>query len=287
MKPLFQHRPSNTVKLVLCIAVSAAMMTFDHRFDQLRSVRAALGTAVYPLQYISDLPARIGYWTTDNLASRRRLINENEALRAEHLRLRAQMQTFGALEHENQRLRQLLKSTSHIRTNRMLIAELLSVDMDPFKQQIILNKGSLDGAYVGQPLLDASGVMGQIISVTPFTSIAILISDPSHALPVQIKRNGVRTVAVGKGNTDRLSLRHIPMTVDIREGDEVSTSGLGQRYPADYPVGRVTEVIRNPGEAFVQVEVRPSAQLDRGREVLLIWPYTNPPENMPNQQVGR
>lgn len=287
MKPLFQYGPSNALKLILCALASVVIMTLDHRFDQLNNVRSTLNATVYPLQYLADTPARLGYWVSNTLASRDRLIENNKDLHTENFELQAKLQIFSALEQENRRLRQLLKSSSRLGTRRVLIAELLAVDMDPFRQQIIVNKGSIEGVYVGQPLVDANGVMGQIVTVTPFSATAILISDPSHALPVQVNRSGTRTIAVGVGNTDHLRLRHIPANTDIRVGDFVSTSGLGERYPPDYPVGLISKIVDNTGDAFIDVEVRPLAQLDRGREVLLIWPEPRQSIRMPNQTAGR
>jgi rod shape-determining protein MreC len=158
----------------------------------------------------------------------------------------------------------------------VLVAELLAVDLDPYRQRIVINKGARHGAFVGQPLLDAHGVMGQITEVNPISASAILISDPSHALPVQINRNGLRMLAFGTGNPQVLSLRHVSVNADVQVGDVVSTSGLGGRYPPDYPVGRVTRVHHQPGEPFVVVEAAPFSHLDRSREVLLVWSAKTP-----------
>lgn len=213
-------------------------------------------------------------WVSENLASRRALLEENRQLRNQQVLLNAKLQKLALLKQENTRLRELLASASHFAEERVLIAELLSVDLDPYKQQIILNKGEIDGVYVGQPLLDANGVMGQITHITPVSATAILISDPSHALPVQINRTGMRTVITGTGNAHALSLRHIPASSDIVVGDVVSSSGLGGRFPQDYPVAEITHIRRPPGQAFATVKARPFAHLDRSREVLLLWPHS-------------
>ncbi len=247
-------------------------MTVDHRSDYMDSVRSTLSLAVYPLQYLIDLPVQTGLWLSEHLASRHTLLEENRKLRDQQILLNAKLQKLAQLEQENTRLRQLLASASRFKEERVLIAELLSVDLDPYKQHIVLNKGEIDGVFVGQPLLDANGVMGQVMHVTPVSATAILISDPSHALPVQVNRTGLRTVITGTGNARELSLRHIPSSSDIVVGDFVSTSGLGGRFPQDYPVAEITHISRPSGEAFATVKAKPFAHLDRSREVLLVWP---------------
>jgi rod shape-determining protein MreC len=246
-------------------------MTVDHRFDYLDSSRSVLNVIVYPLQYLATLPVTFSDWSSENLAQRSQLVEENQALRNERMFLHLKLQKMAALERENARLRELLASANRFEDERVIVAELLAVDLDPYKQQVVINKGSQDEVYVGQPLLDARGVMGQITHVFPMSSAAILISDPSHALPVQVNRNGLRTLAVGTGNPDLLSLRHVPTSGDIKIGDIVSTSGLGGRFPADYPVAEIIQIERPQGEPFAFVKAKPYAQLDRSREVLLLW----------------
>ncbi len=250
---------------------SVALMTVDHRFDYLDPARSVLNVIVYPLQRLATLPVSFSEWFADNLAQREQLVHENRALRNEQTLAQLKLQKMASLERENARLRELLASAKRFSNERVLVAELLSVDLDPYKQQVVINKGARDEIYVGQPLLDARGVMGQITHVFPMSSAAILISDPSHALPVQVNRNGLRVLAVGTGNPDLLTLRHVPTSGDIKVGDIVSTSGLGGRFPADYPVAQITAVERPPGEPFAIVRATPFAQLDRSREVLLLW----------------
>ncbi len=247
-------------------------MTIDHRSAHLAPVRSVLGFMLSPLQYVVDLPARAGFVASDRFTTRQNLMHNNETLSAERVLLHGKLQKFNALEQENIRLRQLLKTATRFEQEQFLIAELLSVDLDPYKQRIMVNKGSRDGVFVGQPLLDTQGVMGQIMHVTPLSSTAILISDPSHAIPVKIDRNGLRTLAVGTGGPERLELQYIPTNSDIEVGDIVSTSGLGQRYPANYPVARITHIERPSGKPFAIVDAQPLALLDRSREVLLVWP---------------
>jgi rod shape-determining protein MreC len=272
IKPLFVFSPALTAKLVFFMAVSVLLMTVDHRSEYLQPVRSTLNLIAYPIQYLITLPRGAYTWASEYLATREHLCQENRALREQYMLLSAKLQKFQSLERENNRLRSLLASASRFKNERLLIAELLSVDLDPYKQLVVINKGETDGVYVGQPLLDANGVMGQITYVNPLSATAILISDPSHALPVQINRNGLRTLVIGTGNANELILKHIPSSGDIKPGDVVSTSGLGGRFPPDYPVGKITHIERPPGEPFARVNATPFAHLDRSREVLLVWP---------------
>ncbi len=255
---------------MLAVIASVLLMTADHKANHLQSLRSALSTVVYPVQYAVHLPIRAGAWVAENLSSRHDLISENERLKVDRLRLKARLEKMAELEAENRRLRTLLDSS--VKTGeRVLIAELLSVDMNPFSRRIVLNKGRRDGVFSGQSLVDSQGVMGQVVSVGPFSSTALLITDPSHALPVQVHRTGLRAVATGTGAADAVVLSHIPNNADLRVGDLLVTSGLGGRFPQGYPVGRVTRVQRDSGQPFAQVDVTPSARLERNREVLLIW----------------
>jgi rod shape-determining protein MreC len=252
--------------------LSIALMTIDHRQHHLDSMRSALSVVVYPLQLLVDLPGNTIDWFRESLSTRRQLQEENFSLRKQQLILNTQLQKLEALESENRHLRALLDSSFQVGERPMLIAALLSVDMDPYRHQIEINKGSLDNLFEGQPLLDSRGIMGQLIHVGPFTSTAMLITDPAHAIPVQINRNGLRTIALGTGKLDQLELPNIPNNVDIQVGDLLVSSGLGGRFPPGYPVAEVVEVEQDPGRAFSRVLARPRAQLDRSREVLLVWP---------------
>jgi len=245
-------------------------MTLDHRQHHADTLRATLSLVMYPIQAIVGLPASTGNWLAENLSSRQTLLSHNKELRDEQLLLKIKMQKLESLEAENQRLRELLGSSFKV-GEKTLIAELVAVDMDPFSQQLLLNKGSLDKVYSGQPILDANGVMGQVLDVGPVSSTAILITDPSHAIPVEVNRNGLRAIALGIGDTNQLDLPHIPNNADIKTGDLLVTSGLGGRFPAGYPVARVTAVTNNPGASFASVAAKPTAKLLSTREILLVW----------------
>jgi rod shape-determining protein MreC len=270
MQPLFQQGTGPAARLFLLVVLSISLMVWDHRAQHLETVRGFLSGAIAPLRYVVSAPAQFFGWSSRRVQTRAQLIDRVEALERENLRLRARQQKFETLQSENERLRNLLESSAK-RDERVLVAELLAVDLDPYRQQVVINQGTEDGVYRGQPVIDAYGVMGQVIHVGPLTATALLISDPNHALPVQINRNGLRTIASGTGEPDRLQLLYIPNSADIRVGDLVVTSGLGGRFPPNYPVARVVKVERRPGEPFADVVAEPRAQLARSREVLLVW----------------
>ncbi len=252
-------------------ALSAVLMVMDHKYKSLESVRAGLSVAIYPIQLLVEVPDTISDWFSESLATRRHLQEENDSLHTQLFMQKAQMQKLAALESENIRLRELLDSSFEV-GEKVIIAELLSVNLDPYKHQIVINKGQLDDIYAGQPLLDAEGVMGQIVHAGPYTSTAVLITDTAHAIPVQVNRNGLRSIALGSGTINRLDLPYIPNSADIQPGDLLITSGLGGRFPPGYPVAVVSAVQHDPGRTFSQVVATPLAQLNRSREVLLVWP---------------
>ncbi len=252
------------------MVLSIGLIVADHRHGHLDTLRSALSVVVYPLHYVASLPDALGRLVTGRLAKEEELRQANAALRHENLVLKGRLQQFEALEAENMRLRDLLGSSFKI-GDRVLIAELLSVDLDPYRQQVLVNKGTTSGVFVGQPVLDANAVMGQVVRADPLSSTVLLITDAAHSLPVQINRNGLRTVASGTGLIDRLELPHLPKNADVREGDLLVTSGLGGHFPPGYPVARVAEVRREPGKPFATVVASPAARLDRSREVLLVW----------------
>lgn len=270
MQTLFLRGPSVTLRMIILVILSIILMTADHRWQHLDTVRNALSYLLFPVEYVVDLPIRLYYWGQQNLSSHQTLLHENRDLKDMQLQSRVQLQKLDILEKENERLRQLLSATPKTPEDH-LIAEIVSVDVDPYRHFIVLNKGAKDRVYKGQPIIDAHGVMGQIVYVNALTSTAMLISDVSHAIPVQIDRTGLRSVAFGAGQTDYLDLRHIPHNADIRVGDKLISSGLGERFPRNYPVATITNIDRNTGETFIDVRAEPMAQLDTSREVLLVW----------------
>lgn len=261
---------SPSLRFFLAGACSLALMFLDHRGTYLEEVRAYLGAAMYPLQVAISSPAAGARWMRENLALRERLITENAALRREALAASAELQRLAALQAENARIRALLDSKARV-PDRVVVGEILAVDMDPLRHRVVLNKGGRDGAYEGQALIDASGVVGQITRDRQDSSEAILITDPDHAVPVEILRNGLRTIAMGTGDLERLSLPFLTRNADIKAGDLLVTSGLGGAFPAGYPVGTVTTVDGSSGDAFLEVGATPAARLDRLHEVLLVF----------------
>ena len=246
-------------------------MVVDHRQHHVETIRKAISVLIYPIQYLVNLPVSIGEWMSESVSSRENLHDENERLRMQQLLFKAQLQKLAALQVENVRLRELLQSSKKVGEN-VLIAELLRVDMDPFSRQIVINKGTNDNVYLGQPVLDAEGIMGQVVHAGPFASTVMLITDPNHAIPVHVNRNGLRAIAVGTGAPDVLEIPYLPNSADIVVGDLLTSSGLGGRFPRDYPVARITQVTINPTQSYATVTAEPIALLERSREVLLVWP---------------
>ena len=259
------------LRLVLLSAASLALMLLDNNESTyLTRFRQAASVVIYPLQAGVDLPFRMWRLGQEHFATRYALLDENARLRGDRLEYDARLQRMAALEAENNRLRAMLDSSNRV-ADRLLVAEILAVDPDPFRQRFTVNRGIRDGVYVGQALLDADGVVGQIDRVDAFTSQAVLISDADHGLPVSVNRTGLRTIALGTGDSGFLSLPYLTNSTDIGEGDLLVSSGLGGVFPPGYPVGRVTVVQRRPGQSFARVLAVPTAGLDRGRDVMLVW----------------
>jgi len=252
------------------VVLSAALMTADHKQGYLDTIRATLSIFLYPLQYAVNLPFSAGSWVGENFASRETLLEANTQLKTQNEFLQAQMQKFISLELENIRLRELLEASKRI-PDRVLAAELFAIDFDPFSHKVLINKGSRHDTYKGQPVIDSDGVFGQTVALTPLTASVMLITDPSHSLPIQFNRTGLRSIATGTGDMGKLELLHIPNNADIQEGDLVVTSGLGGVFPKGYPVARVTSFKPEPTQPYAQVTAEPLAKLDRSREVLLVW----------------
>ena len=277
-----QHRspysPALGLRFLLLAGLSILLLVVDHRYNHLDAVRKAIGATVYPLRVIVDAPVSLWRWLGETTASRNELQLKNGRLTAERLLTRARLQRFAALEAENSRLRAMLEATTRVR-DQVRIAEIMSVSSNPFRHVLVVDKGTRDGVFDGQVLIDADGVVGQIINAGVLSSQGILISDPDHALPVLVNRNGLRTIAVGTGEFDRLDLPFLPNNADIREGDLLVTSGLGGAFPAGYPVALVNSVVRIPQEPFAAVSAEPSAALSRVQEIMLIWTTTDEPVN--------
>lgn len=262
-------------RAVLLAVASVGLMALDHREGHLDALRGSISALLHPLRVVVTLPAEALGWVQESTVSRAELERENDRLKTERLLTNARLQRFIALEAENARLRAMLDATPRL-GDRVRVAEIMSVDANPYRHYIVIDKGSQAGAYAGQAIVDASGVIGQVVNAGPFSAEAMLISDPDHALPVEVNRNGLRTIAVGTGELDRLALPFLPNNADVRVGDLLVTSGLGGAFPAGYPVAVVTEVTRKPEAPFASLVARPVAALERVREVLLVWPGEAP-----------
>jgi len=272
--------PALGIRLIVLLFASIVLMVLDHRQNHLGAVRQAIGTAVYPLQVIVDSPFRLWEWLRDSAAGRNQLQLELGRLQAERLLTNARLQRMTALEAENARLRDLLEARAQVR-DEVRVAEIMAVDANPYRHNIVIDIGEREGAYDGQAIVDVAGVIGQIIETGLTTSQAMLISDPSHSLPVEVNRNGLRTIANGTGEFGRLVLPFVTNNADIRPGDLLVTSGLGGAFPAGYPVAVIDTVNRIPQEPFADVTATPAAALDQVREVMLIWSSAQPREEQP------
>ena len=262
--------PALGARVLVCIALSILLMVVDHRQNHLDTVRKAIGVAVYPILILVDSPFRLWDWLGETTADRSELQVEVSRLEAERILTRAELLQLTALRAENDRLRDLLDARPRTR-DTIRVAEIMAVDANPYRHTFVIDIGDSDGVFTGQAIIDANGVIGQVLEAGLTTSEAILISDPSHALPVEVSRNGLRTIANGTGKVDELDLPFLPNNADILPGDILVTSGLGGAFPAGYPVGVVGSVNRVPQAPFADVTAVPAAALDQVREVLLIW----------------
>lgn len=261
--------PLGATFLTLAIA-AIGLMVADQRYDQLTRVRAWLSAAVYPVQVAVDLPFRAWDWVSGSFADRSRLRQENLELTARLRLANLQLQRFAALEDENRRLRDMRENSAGV-AERVLVASILNVDLDPFRHRVLLDKGAADGVFKGQAVLDADGIFGQVAQVHAKTAEVILISDAEHAIPVQSNRSGLRTIAVGTGDSKRLSLPFVTVEADLKQGDLLISTGMGGVFPPGYPIAEVTRVVRDASTTFALVDAQPTARLDRDREVLLVW----------------
>jgi rod shape-determining protein MreC len=260
---------SGGLRSLLLIAAAIVLMVLDHRNEHLLEIRATLGKGLYPLQEAVSAPFAAGRWVRENLATRATLVADNARLKSENLEQAGRLQRLAALEAENARMRALLQSTAKV-GDQLVIAEIVAVDMDRLRHRVVVNRGSQNGAQSGQAMIDAQGVVGQLIRDRGDSSEALLITDPDHAVPVELVRNGLRTITVGTGDMERLALPFIARNADVQPGDLLVSSGLGGKFPAGYPVATVVEVRGDTGEPFLTVRAKPTASLDRVREVLLV-----------------
>ncbi len=261
--------------MAVALALVVALIFADLKTDRLDGARSLVDALATPFYWIADVPSRVAEWSDTHLRTRATLLEDNERLKHENLILQGRSHQMSSLQAENVRLRALLNSSAMLRDD-VLVAELIGITPDPVRHQLVLNKGAEDGVFPGQPLIDADGLMGQIVQVSGHSSRALLITDATHSVPVQVNRNGVRAIAEGSGSLATLEVHHVSATTDIEEGDLLVTSGLGGRFPVGYPVAVVSEIVRDPGQPFARITAVPTAALDRSRHVLLV--FTSQPE---------
>jgi rod shape-determining protein MreC len=280
---LFTESVAGTLRLIAYLALAVVLMTLDHRAGYLQTLRRTASAVVEPLYRLAGLPTDLARATRTAVISQSRLAEENRELRQQLLFTRAQVNRLSALAAQNARLKDLLEAQRALGLEVQL-ARLIDVDLDPSRHRVVLDAGSLQGVVVGQPVIDAHGVMGQVVETLPNTSVAMLITDPNHALPVLVERTGLRTIAYGGGAIDRLTLPNIPISADVRVGDRLVTSGMGGRFPAGFPVGTLRRIGNDASGLFAVGIVTPAASLDRSSEVLLLRDQPEPfgpPEEAP------
>lgn len=270
-RPIIGRGPPLGARFFFLAVISIAIMVVDHRSGYLDTARMWMGAALHPLNLLVDAPHSLWNWLTGSFADRARLREENAALTEELRVARIKLLQYESLVEENRRLRELREASQGI-GERTLIAEIMNVSVEAFRHRVRINKGASEGVFQGQPVIDAFGVVGQVARLDRYSAQVILITDAEHAIPVQVNRNGIRSIAMGTGKLGSLSLPFMTVESDIKEGDLLVSSGLDGVFPAGYPVATVTKVERNPAETFATVEAKPLALLDRDREVLLLWP---------------
>jgi rod shape-determining protein MreC len=271
MNPIFKHGPSPQYRVILMLICSALLIFFDHKMTSFEGVRGYLQSLVSPLQYLATAPKQLLDWSVDNMVTKKQLVDDNKTLKMNELVYKERAIQLRIVQQENERLRTLLHSPVRVDVKTML-AEILSVDGDPYSQQVVINRGANDDVHEGQAIVDDQGVVGQVLHAGTITSRVLLITDVSHAVPVRIERNGTRLVANGTGNINRMSINHVSNSTDIKPGDLLVTSGLGGKYPEGYPVARVTIVKKDESRPFAYVQSEPIAQINRLRYLLLLWP---------------
>ncbi|MEB1636033.1 rod shape-determining protein MreC [Xanthomonas campestris] len=258
---------TSTLRLLVYLVLAVVLIALDSRGGWLSQLRLQANLLIQPVWAVAGLPGRIGSQVRDNAATHAQLVEETRALRNQLLVANARLTRLQTAALDNAQLRELL-NVAERRGLDVQLAPILDIDLDPTRQRLLLDAGSRDGVLMGQAVIDAGGLMGQVIEVTPLHSTVLLLTDPDHAVPVSVARNGVRLIVYGR--SDRLELRDIPLSAGVQVGDEIVTSGLGGRFPAGFPVGKVSELHPDDTHAFLVGELTPAAKLDRGRDVLLL-----------------
>ncbi|OQK17018.1 rod shape-determining protein MreC [Methyloprofundus sedimenti] len=281
MKLLFATGPSINTRFLIVLLLSIALIVAEQNSNTLKPLRDLLSVFVYPVQYVVDLPKSLFKNTIESFKGYEELLSENKNLKRQQLIYSAKLLKFADLEKENIRLRSLLDSSFKL-GEQVLVAELLSVNLAPYEHVVVVNKGSRFGVSKGQAVLDENGIVGQVARALPLSSEIILITDPNHAIPVQVNRNGLHTIAIGSGQLNKLNLPFLPNNADIVPGDLLVTSGLGGVFPQGYPVAVVSSFVEQPDKPFAIIQAEPTAALNTSRELLIVWnndqviPLSNP-----------
>ena len=270
MKPIFSRGPSLQLRLFLAVIVAIGLIVADSRLGTFVKIRNYMDTAVSPFYFLANGPRKVLDSVSETLATRQQLELENRALRQELLLKNSDILLLGQFKQENARLRELLGSPLRQDEHKM-VTQVISTGSDPYSDQVVIDKGSDNGVYEGQPVISDKGVVGQVVAVAKVTSRVLLICDASHAQPIQVLRNDIRVIAAGSGCADDLQLEHLPNNTDIRVGDVLVTSGLGGRFPEGYPVAVVSSVKVDNQRAYTVIQARPTAGLQRLRYLLLLW----------------
>lgn len=270
MKPIFSRGPSLQLRLFLAVIAAIGLIVADSRLGTFVKIRNYMDTAVSPFYFLANGPRKVLDSVPETLATRQQLELENRALRQELLLKNSDILLLGQFKQENARLRELLGSPLRQDEHKM-VTQVISTGSDPYSDQVVIDKGSDNGVYEGQPVISDKGVVGQVVAVAKVTSRVLLICDASHALPIQVLRNDIRVIAAGSGCADDLQLEHLPNNTDIRVGDVLVTSGLGGRFPEGYPVAVVSSVKVDNQRAYTVIQARPTAGLQRLRYLLLLW----------------
>lgn len=252
------------------VVLSLVLVVLDSRFNRVDELRSWIGSALTPVVWLGHVPASLGEWSDNVFTSRDELLEENESLRARLLILERRSIKYASLAADNIELRNLKDASAQL-DETVVVADIIGVSPDPFSHEVIINRGSRDGLTEGQAILDGNGLMGQVIQTNRFTSRVLLVSDSSHAVPVEVLRSGVRAILLGTGSVDSLELVHVPDTADVREGDMLVSSGLGGRFPKGYPVAQVSRIHSEPGEPFAEIQAEPAAALNRSDLVLVVF----------------
>ena len=273
--PLFAGNAAGTLRLIVYLALAVVLMVLDHRNGWLWRVRNAVSVVVEPMYRLADLPGAGMRTLSVAFADRKLLTEQNQRLREDLLLANARLNRMAGVAEQNQHLKELLDTRRSLELNVQL-ARVVGVDLGAWQQRLVLNLGARDGVKPGQPVIDAHGVMGQVVEVLPTTSVVMLVTDPAHAIPVVVERSGLRTVAYGARDGSGLVLPNIPLAADVQPGDRLLTSGLGGRFPPGFPVGRIIGAAPGVSGMFRVAQVQPAADIDRSEDVLLLHDQAEP-----------